>query len=51
VKRRWVELVKHAPIADDDKWKIFCLLIGGDRHLEEISGLGLKVTLPARPRH
>jgi hypothetical protein len=51
VKRRWVELVEHAAIADQDKWFIFNLLLLDDGRLEEISGLGLKLTLPARPRH
>src|SRR5262249_29504877 len=51
VKTKWVALVEHADLPEDDKWKIFCLLIGGDGRLEEVNGLGLKVTLPARPRH
>ena len=49
-KARWVEMVEHADLADQDKWKIFCLLIGGDGRLEEVPG-GLKVTLPPRQRH
>jgi len=52
LKRRWVELVEHAPMSDDDKWKIFCLLLAhDDARLEEVPGLGLKVVLPPRSRH
>jgi hypothetical protein len=39
-------------MSDDDKWKIFCLLLAhDDARIEEVPGLGLKVTLPARRRH
>jgi hypothetical protein len=51
IKRRWCALVEHADLAEQDKWKIFCLLIGGDGRLEEIPGVGLKVVLPPRSRH
>jgi hypothetical protein len=52
LKRRWVEMVEHAPIADEDKWKIFALLMAhDDARLEEVPGLGLKVTFPPRARH
>jgi hypothetical protein len=52
IKNRWVELVEHAPMSDEDKWKIFALLMAHeDARLEEVPGLGLKVTLPPRPRH
>jgi len=51
IKARWVELVEHAPMSDEDKWKIFALLITReDARLEEVPG-GLKVTLPPSPRH
>jgi hypothetical protein len=50
-KQRWIEAgVEHADLAVEDKWKIFCLLVGGNARLEHVPGLGLKVTLPARPR-
>jgi len=32
VKRRWCALVEHADLPEDDKWKIFCLLIGKPGH-------------------
>ena len=51
LKPRWVELVERADLPDEDKWKIFCLLVGGDGRLEEVAGVGLKVTLPPRRRH
>jgi len=52
LKARWCALVEHAPMSDDDKWKIFALLMAhDDARLEEVPGLGLKVTLPARSRH
>lgn len=46
VKARWVKLVEHADLTDEDKWLIFNLLIHADARLEEVPGLGLKVTLP-----
>ena len=50
-KRRWIEAgVEHADLPEGEKWKIFCLLIGGDGRLEQVPG-GLKVTLPPRQRH
>jgi hypothetical protein len=50
IKRRWIELVEHADLTHEDKWKIFALVIHGDGRLEQVPG-GLKVTLPPRPRH
>jgi hypothetical protein len=50
MKARLVELVEHANLPDEDKWKIFALLIGGDGRLEQVPG-GLKVILPPRSRH
>jgi len=51
VKARWVELVEHdSRLTEQQKWEIFCLLIGGDGRLEEVPG-GLKVTLRPRSRH
>src|SRR5262245_56110103 len=45
VKARWVELVEHAPMSEEDKWQIFCLLLAHeDARLEEVPG-GLKVVL------
>jgi len=45
-------LVEHAPMSDDDKFKIFALMMThDDARLEEVPGLGLKVTLPACARH
>ena len=39
-------------MADEDKFKIFALLMArDDARLEEVPGLGLKVTLPAQQRH
>src|SRR5215467_5711430 len=46
IKARWVELVEHADLPEEEKWLIFTMLIGGDARLEEVPGLGLKVTLP-----
>jgi len=52
IKARWVALVEHADLPDEDKWKIFCLLLAHeDARLEEVPGLGLKVILPPRRRH
>ena len=52
LKRRWVQMVEHAPMSDDDKFKIFALLMArDDARLEQVPGLGLKVTLPPRTRH
>ena len=52
LKARWCALVEHAPMSDDDKWKIFALLMTReDARLEEVPGLGLKVTLPPCSRH
>ena len=51
IKARWVELVEHAPMSEEDKWKIFTLLLTReDARLEQVPG-GLKVTLPGSPRH
>src|SRR5262249_23069153 len=50
IKRRWIEMVEHADLAREDKWKIFCLLTHGTARLEHIPGVGLKATLPARAR-
>jgi hypothetical protein len=45
-------MVEHAPMSDDDKFKIFALLMArDDARLEQVPGLGLKVTLPPRTRH
>jgi len=35
----------------EEKWLIFNLLMHADAKLEEVPGLGLKVTLQASPRH
>src|SRR5215471_923756 len=52
MKAQWCALVEHAPMSDDDKWKIFTLMMAHeDARLEEVPGLGLKVTLPAQQRH
>src|SRR5262249_25375184 len=52
MRSQWVELVEYADLAEEDKWAIFCLmLVREDARLEEVPGLGLKVTLPATPRH
>jgi len=51
IKARWVELVEHADLADEEKWLIFNMLVCGDARIEEVPGLGLKVTLPGSPRH
>jgi len=51
IKRRRIELVENADLPDEDKWKIFCLLLAADARLEEVPGVGLKVTLPASHRH
>jgi hypothetical protein len=52
VKAQWLELVEYADLAEEDKWAIFCLmLVREDAKLEEVPGLGLKVTLPASQRH
>ena len=51
IKARWVELVEHADLPEEEKWLIFTMLICGDARLEEVPGLGLKVTLPPSPRH
>ena len=52
LKARWCALVEHAPIAAEDKYKIFALLIAhDDARLEHVPGLGLKVTLPTCARH
>jgi hypothetical protein len=41
-KQRWIEAgVEHADIPEGDKWKIFCLLVGGDARLERVPGVGL----------
>jgi hypothetical protein len=50
-KARWVELVEHADLPEEEKWLIFTMLICGDARIEEVPGLGLKVTLPPSPRH
>jgi hypothetical protein len=52
VKAQWVELVEHADLAEEEKWAIFCmLLVRDDARIEEVPGLGLKVTLPPNRRH
>jgi hypothetical protein len=51
IKARWVELVEHADLPEEEKWLIFTMLICGDARIEEVPGLGLKVTLPPSPRH
>ena len=52
MKAQWCALVEHAPMSDEQKWVIFALLTArDDARLEEVPGLGLKVTLPPRPRH
>jgi len=52
LKAQWCALVEHAPMADEDKFKIFALLMArDDARLEEVPGIGLKVTLPACARH
>jgi len=52
MKAQWCALVEHAPMSDDDKWKIFTLMMAHeDARLEEVPGLGLKVTLAAQQRH
>jgi hypothetical protein len=51
VKARWLELVEYADLTHEEKWLIFRLMMCGDARLEEVPGLGLKVTLPASPRH
>ena len=51
IKARWVELVEHADLADEEKWLIFNMLVCGDARIEEVPGLGLKVTLPPSRRH
>jgi hypothetical protein len=50
VKARWVELVEHADLPDEEKFLIFNLLLFGDARIEEMPG-GLKVTLPPSRRH
>jgi len=45
----WVE---YADLAEEEKWAIFCLMLAReDAKLEEVPGLGLKVTLPPTRRH
>jgi hypothetical protein len=52
VKRRWVELVEYADLAEEDKYAIFCmLLVREDARIEEVPGLGLKVILPPSSSH
>jgi hypothetical protein len=52
LKARWCALVEHAPMSDDDKWKIFALMMThDDARLEHVPGLGLKVIVPAQQRH
>ena len=52
MKAQLCALVEHAPMSDEDKFKIFALLMTReDARLEEVPGLGLKVTLPAQQRH
>jgi len=51
IKARWVELVEHADLPEEEKWLIFTMLICGDARIEEVPGLGLKVTLPPSRRH
>jgi len=51
-KAPWVELVEYADLAEEEKWAIFCLMLAReDAKLEEVPGLGLKVTLPPSRRH
>jgi hypothetical protein len=51
IKARWCALVEHADLTEQDKWRIFALLMANhDARLEHVPG-GLKVTLPPRPRH
>jgi hypothetical protein len=51
VKTQWARFVEHADLTDEEKWLIFNLLMRGDARIEEVPGLGLKVTLPPRRRH
>ena len=52
MKRRWAELVENAPLMEEDRWAIFCLLLAHhDARIEEMPGLGLKVILPPSRRH
>ena len=51
-KQRWIEAgIEHADLPDEDKWKIFCLLVGAQARLEHVPGVGLKVSLPPCSRH
>lgn len=50
VKAQWAA-VEHADLADEEKRKIFALLLFGDAKLEAVPGVGLKLTLPARRSH
>ena len=51
VKAQWLELVEYADLTDEEKWFIFNLLMRGDARIEEVPGLGVKVTLPPSQRH
>jgi hypothetical protein len=52
IKARWVELVENAPLTQQQREQIFCMLLAReDARVEEMPGLGLKVILPASNRH
>jgi hypothetical protein len=44
-------LVEYADLTAEGKWLIFNLLMHGDARVEEVPGLGLKVTLPPSRGH